>query len=341
MESRKALGAVVKNNITQVMLVLETIVIFGVFQILTSGTFMTPRNLTNIMMQGCVYSIMGIGIVFVMVSGNMDLSGGSVLGFLSALGAVLQVKGYSTWLTIVIMMAAGIIIGAWQGYWVAYRRLPAFIVTLAGMLMFRGLCLFVGGGATVGPVSQSFGKIGSAYLPSLFAQDSHDSTFIIFAIAILTTVYMMFHGRKNKQSFGLPVDSTAKFYAKTIALVAALVLVALILDRYRGLPYALLLLAILGCLFAYIAKNTVFGRYVFAIGGNSEATRLTGINVKKIVFRVYILMGWLVSLASIVYLGRVGQAKTLNSVPLRAVLSAASARWTGLAPSQAPFSAQS
>lgn len=119
MESRKALGAVVKNNITQVMLVLETIVIFGVFQILTSGTFMTPRNLTNIMMQGCVYSIMGIGIVFVMVSGNMDLSGGSVLGFLSALGAVLQVKGYSTWLTIVIMMAAGIIIGAWQGYWLA------------------------------------------------------------------------------------------------------------------------------------------------------------------------------------------------------------------------------
>ena len=308
MEARKTLGAVIKNNITQVMLVIETIIIFGVFQILTDGTFLTARNLTNIMMQGCVYSIIGIGLVFVMVCGNMDLSGGSVLGFLAALGAVMQVSGYSTLVTILVMLAAGLIIGAWQGYWVAYRKLPSFIVTLAGMLMFRGLCLLVGGGQTVGPVSDSFGMIGADYLPSLFVENSNDTTLIILGIAIVLSVLMMLRSRKNKIKFSLPVDSKPKFYAKVAGIVLALLLVALILNGYRGLPYALLLLAILGCVFSYVAQNTVFGRYVFAIGGNSEATRLTGINVNKVVFRVYILMGFLVAIASIVYLGRVGQA---------------------------------
>ena len=198
MEARKTLGAVIKNNITQVMLVIETVIIFGVFQILTDGTFLTARNLTNIMMQGCVYSIIGIGIVFVMVCGNMDLSGGSVLGFLAALGAVMQVSGYSTLVTILVMLAAGLIIGAWQGYWVAYRKLPSFIVTLAGMLMFRGLCLLVGGGQTVGPVSDSFGMIGADYLPSLFVENSNDTTLIILGIAIVLSVLMMLRSRKKQ-----------------------------------------------------------------------------------------------------------------------------------------------
>lgn len=308
MEPRKSLGAMMKNNITQVMLVVETIVIFGIFQFLTDGTFLTARNLTNVMMQGCVYSIMGIGIVFVMVCGNMDLSGGSVLGFLAALGATMQVSGYGTGLTILVMLIAGVFIGAWQGFWVAYRNLPSFIVTLAGMLMFRGLCLLVGGGATVGPVSKSFGRIGADYLPSVFAEGSNDTTIILFVLAIVLAVFMMLRSRKNKIKFALPVESKGKFYGKTALVVAALVVVVLILTSYRGLPYALLLLAILGCVFAYVSQNTVFGRYVFSIGGNSEATRLAGINVKKVVFRVYILMGFLVAVASIVYLGRVGQA---------------------------------
>ena len=149
MRFRETINARIKDNITQVMLVIETAIIFGVFQVLTNGTFLTSRNLTNIMMQGCVYSIMGIGIVFVMVSGNMDLSGGSVLGFLTAVGATMQVAGQGTLITILTMLLAGGAIGVWQGVWVAYRNLPSFIVTLTGMLMFRGLCLLVGGGATV------------------------------------------------------------------------------------------------------------------------------------------------------------------------------------------------
>ncbi|MCH1981462.1 sugar ABC transporter permease [Ruminococcus sp. OA3] len=308
MQIHEFLSSKVKNNITQVMLLIETIIIFGVFQILTHGTFLTSRNLTNIMMQGCVYSIMGIGIVFVMVSGNMDLSGGSVLGLLAALGAVMQVNGCGTIVTILAMLAGGVVIGAWQGYWVSYRNLPSFIVTLAGMLMFRGLCLWVGGGATVGPVSKSFGMIGAAYLPTIFSDSIHDTTLILILLAALLIVILMVRSRKNARKFSLPMESNGKFIAKVVAIIAALLLVYLILNSYQGLPYALLLLAVLGCVFSYVAKNTVFGRYIFSIGGNSEATRLAGINVKKVVFQVYILMGFLVAIASIVYLGRVGQA---------------------------------
>jgi len=308
MRFRETINARIKDNITQVMLVIETAIIFGVFQVLTNGTFLTSRNLTNIMMQGCVYSIMGIGIVFVMVSGNMDLSGGSVLGFLTAVGATMQVAGQGTLITILTMLLAGGAIGVWQGVWVAYRNLPSFIVTLTGMLMFRGLCLLVGGGATVGPVSKSFGAIGADYLPSFFTDKYYDSTIIIFAIVIVITIVMMFESRKNKQKYALPVESWPKFYGKILLVVFALILVAAILNSYQGLPYALLLLGALGCVFTYVSRNTVFGRYVFAIGGNSEATRLSGINVKKITLQVYILMGFLVAVASVVYLGRVGQA---------------------------------
>lgn len=302
------LSVIAKNNFTQIMLIIETIIIFAVFQFLTGGTFLTSRNLTNLLMQSCVYAIMGIGIVFVMVSGNMDLSGGSVLGFLSALGATLQVSGQSTVVTILVMLIAGIFIGAWQGFWISYMRLPAFIVTLAGMLVFRGLCLLVGGGATVGPVSDSFEMIGSGYLPTISSSGVHDTTIILFAVIIVIMILMMMRSRNNQRKYDLPVDSTPAFVGKIAIFTAILVVVALILNDYRGIPDALLLLGILACIFTYVSKNTVFGRQVFAIGGNVEATKLSGINTKKTVMKVYILMGLLVAIASIVYLGRVGQA---------------------------------
>lgn len=305
---RKTLVAKANKNITQIMLLIETIVIFGVFQILTEGMFLTSRNLTNILMQGVVYSVMGIGIVFVMVSGNMDLSGGSVLGFLSALGAVLQLKGVGTIVTILIMIAVGAVIGCWQGYWVAYRKLPSFIVTLAGMLLFRGLCLWVGGGATVGPASDSFAAIGSAYLPTIFSEEMHDTTLALIIIIMILSVTLMARDRKNKQKFSLTTESKTVFTIKVVVIITVLAAVYLIVNAYRGLPIALLLLGVLAVVFTYIAKNTVFGRYVFAIGGNSDATRLAGVNVNNIIFKVYILMGVMVSIASIIYLGRVGQA---------------------------------
>ncbi len=300
--------AKIKSHTTQVMLVIETLIIFGVFQILTEGTFLTARNLTNIMMQGCVYSIMGVGIVFVMVSGNMDLSGGSVLGMLAALGGVMQVAGSGTPITIAAMLLLGIAVGLWQGYWVSYRQLPSFIVTLAGMLMFRGFCLLIGGGGTVGPVSSSFKALGSSYLPKIFSENFPDTTLILLIAIEVAAVCMMVRSRKNSSRLGLPQESQKAFIVKLSLITVALAAVAYIFCSYQGMPCAVLLLGILAITFHYIAKNTTFGRYVFSIGGNSEATRLAGINTKKIVLQVYILMGFLVGVASIVYLGRVGQA---------------------------------
>lgn len=297
-----------KSNFTQLMLFFETIVIFGVFQVLTGGTFMTARNLTNILLQGCVYSIMGIGITFVMVSGNMDLSGGSVLGMLCAIGGVLQMKGLGTLVTMFIMIAVGLLVGAWQGYWVAYRKLPAFIVTLAGMLTFRGLCLLVGDGGTVGPVSDSFQVLGSSFLPTVGANESKIISIVIIALITAAIVWSMATSRQKKLKNNLPVENIGMLIAKTAVLVAAMSVVAILFCSYRGIPYAVLLLAALAGIFSFVSQNTVFGRYVFAIGGNSEASRLAGVNTKRMVLRVYILMGFFVSIASIVYLGRVGSA---------------------------------
>lgn len=296
------------NNFAQLMLFFETVVIFLVFQILTKGTFLTARNLTNILLQGCVYSIMGIGITFVMVSGNMDLSGGSVLGMLCAIGGVMQTSGQSTPLTMLVMVLVGLLVGAWQGYWVAYRKLPAFIVTLAGMLTFRGLCLLFGGGGTVGPVSDAFKVLGSNYLPTIGENESKIVSIIVIILVAAAASASIIAARNKKLKNNLPAESSAVLIAKNAALFVVMAAVGLLFSSYMGIPYAVMLLAVLACFFTFVSQNTTFGRHVFAIGGNSEAARLAGIDTRKVTMKVYILMGFFVSVASIVYLGRVGSA---------------------------------
>lgn len=295
-----------KKNFAQMMLIIECAIVFIIFQILTKGTFLTPRNLTNLMLQGCVYSIMGIGILFIMVSGNMDLSGGSFVGMLAALGGIMQQNGKSAGLTMLVMLALGLVVGIWQGYWIAYQKLPSFIVTLAGQLMFRGIALLVGGGGTVGPANDSFKVLGADFMPQI--NESNILSLVVLAIVAVVAILAMFKSRKNKMKYNLPVESKGALTAKIVILLIALGVAAWIFYSYRGIPYALLLLGLLAVIFSFVAKNTTFGRYVFAIGGNSEATRLAGVNTKRIIFYVYILMGFLIAVASIVYLGRVGSA---------------------------------
>jgi D-xylose transport system permease protein len=305
----------IKNNVTQFAIIIELLIIFIFFQIATGGLFISNTNLTNLLMQGCTFSIIAVGMVLVMVSGGIDLSAGSVLGFLATFAATMEVNvGMKAIPTILLTLLIGLLIGCWHGYWIAYRNLPAFIVTLSGMLIFKGLTLLVGKGVGVGPSSDEFSKIGSAYLPEIFFKGTiyNDTSIIFTLLIILIYIIVAFRVRRSMITIGLPVPSLSKFIGKNILVSLIIVLIGGVMISYQGIPYAIVLLMIMAIIYTFISNNTVFGRAVFAIGSNVDAARLSGINVEHTLFRIYISMGLVTAIASIVFLGRVGYATAMT-----------------------------
>jgi D-xylose transport system permease protein len=300
-----------KNNFYKFTLVAELLIVFIVFQFLTGGTFMTTRNLSNLLMQGTYFSIISITMMMVIVSQNADLSAGMALGFMCTVAASLQVYAkLGTGTSILIVLAVGVLIGLWHGFWIGYKKLPAFIVTLASQLIFRGLTLLIGEGKTIGPVNPSFALVGRGYLPGLFVQSEYfnDTSLLITLLVIIAFIISSVVNRYIKMKRGFDVSSNKFFILKTLAIVIAIFLIGSIMIFHRGFSYAVILLLVLGAVFAFIIKNTSFGRYVFAIGGNSEAARLSGINIEFNVLLIYILHSVVTAIAAIVFLGRVGQA---------------------------------
>jgi D-xylose transport system permease protein len=301
----------VKNNFYKFTLVAEMIIVFIVFQFLTGGTFMTTRNLSNLLMQGTYFSIISITMMLVIVSQNADLSAGMALGFMCTVAASLQVYAkLGTGVSILIVLAVGVLIGLWHGYWIGYKKLPAFIVTLASQLIFRGGTLLIGNGKTIGPVNESFALVGKGYFPNLFVQSENfnDASLLITLLVIIAYIISTIINRNIKIKRGFNVSSNVFFIFKTIVIVIAIFSIGSIMIFYRGFSYAVILLLALGAIFAFIVKNTSFGRYVFAIGGNSEAAKLSGINIEFNILLIYILHSVVTAIAAIVFLGRIGQA---------------------------------
>lgn len=303
-----------KGDFYKYTLVIEMLIIFTVFQILTKGMFLTTRNLSNLLMQGATCSIIAITMMFIIVSCNADLSAGAVLGFLGTFAAALQVNAkIGTVPTIIIILITGVVIGAFYGFWVAFRELPAFLVTLAGQLIFKGATLAVAGGRTVGPVNSDFAKLGNGYLPKLFLTGDdvafNDTSLILTVLAIVVFFLLSIRQRaKQKNELDIEVEPFGRFILKKAVIAVIIFVVASTMIFYQGFSYAILILAVLGLLFNFVVQNTPFGRHVFAIGGNVEAARLSGINTKKTIMFVFILQGLVTAIASIVFLGRVGQA---------------------------------
>jgi D-xylose transport system permease protein len=305
----------IKNNITQFAIIIELLAIFIFFQITTDGLFISNTNLTNLLMQGCTFSIIAVGMVLVMVSGGIDLSAGSVLGFLATFSATMEVNvGMKAIPAIFLTLLIGLLIGCWHGYWIAYRKLPAFIVTLSGMLIFKGLTLWVGKGVGVGPSSDEFSRIGSAYLPEFFFKGAiYNDTSVIFTFFIvLIYIIVKLRARRSMIVLGLPVPGRGKFIGKTSLVSIIIALIAGIMISYQGIPYAIVLLMIMAAIYTFISNNTAFGRAVYAIGSNADAARLSGINVEFTLFRIYISMGLVTAIASVVFLGRVGYATAMT-----------------------------
>lgn len=304
-------GMDLSENLYKLTLPVEMIIIFTLFQFLTGGTFLSARNMSNLLMQGATCSIIAITMMLVIVTCNADLSAGVALGFMGTLAAYLQVHlKVNTPLTILIVLGVGVLIGLWHGYWIAYKKLPAFIVTYASQLLFKGGILLITAGASIGPVSESFAILGKSYVPNIiWQQEEFNDTSLILTLAVIVFyAALTVAGERKKSRAGLKEPNWGRTAGKIVLVALCILVVASFMIFYNGFSYAILILAVLGIIFSYVVNNTTFGRYVFAIGGNSEAARLSGINNERTVLLIYVLHSMVVAVAAIVFLGRVGQA---------------------------------
>lgn len=316
----ESLKKAMRGNIKQYTMFIALIVIAIIYTFLTDGTFLTSRNLSNLLLQTAVIAILACGMVLVIIGGHIDLSVGSVAGFCGAVAAVLQSTYH--WGTVTAIGAAivvGILVGLWQGFWIAYQGIPAFIVTLGGMLIFRGMVLAVTGGQTIGNLKDNFTNIGGGFLPQIATKN--DTTVILGVIVILIYIFYEIRSRRKRISYGFDVISIPVQILKMAVIIVLITLFFSIMVTYMGMPYCILLLLAIIVLYSYISSMTPFGRYVYAIGGNREAAKLSGINIKKTNMLIFISMGILSAIAGVVFTARMcsatasaGQDFELNAI---------------------------
>ena len=293
-----------KFDIRAYTMIFALIAIWLLFSVLTDGRYLIPRNISNLSRQMSITAVLAIGMVMVIVATHIDLSVGSVLGLTGALAAVLQVWYHvpTVW-AILATLALGVLIGAWQGFWVAYGKVPAFIVTLAGQLAFRGVVMGILKGLTVAPMWPDFKSISSGYLelaPGV----------IPASLGILTLIISKLRARRAKLKYGFEVRPLAIELLILTFYCGLIILFTYILYQYEGIPYPILVVLALVLIFTFITKNTQFGRQVYAMGGNADAARLSGINIRRRTMLVFILMGLLSAIAGILTTARLNAATT-------------------------------
>lgn len=301
----------IKNNLRNYGMLLSLLAIMLFFQIVTDGTLLQPVNLTNLVLQNSYIVIMALGMLLVIVTGHIDLSVGSVAGFVGAVAAVLMVRYHLDFpLAIIACLVVGGIIGAAQGYWVAYFGIPSFIVTLAGMLVFKGLALALLQGQSLGPFPATFQKLSSGFIPEMFpsAGTLYPTSLAIGALLTLFLVYASVKGRAREQAHGIETEPFAVFAAKNVVLAAVVLYFTYLIASHRGLPNVLVIMSILIAIYGFMTRRTVVGRQIYAVGGNAKAAKLSGIKAERLVFLTFVNMGVLAALAGLVFAARLNTA---------------------------------
>lgn len=305
MEKRPGLRkAIAQDKIRKFTMLIALVAIWLIFTSLTHGIFLTPRNLSNLFLQTATVAIIAIGMTLVIVTRNIDLSVGSVAALAGAIGAFLQVNmNWPAEAAILAACGAGLLIGLWHGFWIAYRYVPSFIVTLASMMIFRGAVLGITKGATIAPLSHRFEAIGESYL-------SPHVSLIVGILAITAYILFDLNKRRQRKKYGFTVSPLLAEFAKVTVVSAVIGAFFWVMVHNRGVPYAVLLVMALALGFSFVAQNTVFGRQLYAIGGNPDAAALSGINIKKRVLMLYAIFGVLTAIAGIVLTARLNAATT-------------------------------
>ncbi len=319
------LKIVIRRNLRQYAILMALITIIIIFQIATKGILLKPINVYRLIGQNSYILIMSIGMTLcILTGGNIDLSVGSIVAFVSACSALFSVTwGLPAGLAIFLGLLMGLLAGFWQGFWIAHVKIPSFIATLAGMLLFRGLNNLLLNGLTI-PLPDLYVTIASGSIPDFLGAAGlqvpnfitgsgvfHVTTIIIVFIASLVLVLFMFFDRKSKAAHGFILGSFTAFMVKTVSLFIIINIFGLWLAAANGFPYVLFLLVSLIIIYSFIANKTVAGRHVYAVGGNEKAAALSGVNIKKVMFWVYANMGLLAGLAGIVFAGRLNAASPL------------------------------
>jgi putative multiple sugar transport system permease protein len=318
MTTQTSVGGHLRENGMLVALVVIVFFFTVIVRLMLDVDFLSAQNITNLFLQNSYVIVMALGMLLVIVSGHIDLSVGSVAAFTGAIAAALTVQaGLPVWIVIPVTLLAGATIGAAQGYWVAFWRIPSFIVTLAGMLVFRGLTLWMLGGQNIGPFPREFQAMSNGFVPDLFGDRDqimlgmerlHATTLLVVAAAALLLIWIGLRARRRDADFGITPEPALLFWARNAIVTAALLFVGWKLAQFRGLPNVLVVLVVLTVLYAFFTENTTAGRRIYATGGNEKAAKLSGIRTDRLVFLCFVNMGALAALAGMIVTARLNSA---------------------------------
>ncbi|WEG08309.1 sugar ABC transporter permease [Microbacterium horticulturae] len=317
-EARAQKGGLIASTVSymsgqlrQIGLFIALIVIVLFFQIVTQGITLSPRNVSNLIVQNSYILILAIGMVMVIIAGHIDLSVGSVVAVIGALAGVLNNKLGLDWATTVVLcLIAGAVIGAWQGFWIAYFHIESFIVTLGGMLLFRGLAQILLHNTQISPFDDGFRAIGSGFLPDLGGGTSYlePLTMILGIGAVIALIGMSVRSRRSRAKNGLTLEPLGWFTLKTVFMAVLILGIAWLLASYRGTPVVLVILGVLVVAYSAVMANSVFGRHVYALGGNKRAAQLSGVKTDRVSFLLFVNIGVLSALAGLVFTAQLNLA---------------------------------
>ena len=304
-----------KSNLRDYAMLLALVVIMLFFQIMTNGVLLQPLNLTNLVLQNSYIIIMALGMLLVIVAGHIDLSVGSVVGFVGAMAAVMIVDyKIDTTVTVIVCLGIGGLIGAAQGYFVAFFKIPSFIVTLAGMLVFKGLSLYFLNGRSVGPFPLGFQHMSNGFVADFLggilpaSAELNLASLVIGTLTALMLVYANVMQRRQHQKHAYENEPLVVFYVKNVLIVASITYLSYLLASYRGLPNVLVIMALLIAFYTFVTTRTTIGRRIYALGGNEKAARLSGIKTERLTFYTFVNMGVLAGLAGMIFAARLNTA---------------------------------
>ncbi|HOP71909.1 multiple monosaccharide ABC transporter permease [Thermoclostridium caenicola] len=307
------IGTTIKNNMRQYAMLIALVVIMIFFQIATNGVLLYPMNVTNLVLQNSYVLILAIGMTLcILTGGNIDLSVGSVCAFVGAISGTLMINMKMPMLpALLITLGIGFIIGLWQGFWIAYIRIPAFIVTLAGMLIFRGLTNTILQGLTLAPYPKEYQMISGGFIPdflNFFGAGFNVTTIVVGVVLSLLYVFMALKKRKERAGYGFENTHFLFFIIQCVVVVGGIMLLAYWLAAYKGIPIIFVIIGTLVFGYTVFTQKTVPGRYIYAMGGNEKAAQLSGINTNKVLFFTYVNMSVLAAIAGISFSSRINSA---------------------------------
>jgi putative multiple sugar transport system permease protein len=315
-KSTPAFGEYFRKNIREYGLLIALVVIMLFFQVITGGVLFRPVNLTNLILQNSFIVIMSLGMLLIIVAGHIDLSVGSIAAFIGGVSAIMLVKlGWHPAIVVPLCLVIGGLAGAAQGYWIAYQKIPAFIVTLAGMLVFRGLTYLVLSNRPLGPFPKEFGVLSTGFIPDFLSITDPATSLIKNYLALIVVlvlvglaIYYGFRDRRSNEAHGTENEPYAFFILQMGIISVVAVFLGYQLSTYRGLPNVLVVMGLLIALYTFMTNRSTIGRRIYAMGGNEKAAKLSGINTERLTFLAFVNMGVLAALAGMIIAARLNSA---------------------------------